>query len=225
MGAATAFLRIPRKTRAAQTAVFVAASSLAAGLLPGAADFLLGGSAPAAPSPLAAALPALAAALVAYAILATRLAPGTFRWREDLPAVAVGTIAVLDIATVFEGSLERLLFGGGDPGGGSALRTITVSAAAILLAGLRRRRFAAPVGFLVYPLLAVGGLRIVLFDLMHGRPATLVLTFAAYGAALIVAPRLLRAAHATESVPRGEEEVKGVDESADGARRRDPTER
>ncbi|HUM02365.1 MAG TPA: hypothetical protein VL084_08765, partial [Thermoanaerobaculia bacterium] len=170
VGAATAFLRIPRKTRAAQTAVFVAASSLAAGLLPGAADFLLGGSAPAAPSPLAAALPALAAALVAYAILATRLAPGTFRWREDLPAVAVGTIAVLDIATVFEGSLERLLFGGGDPGGGSALRTITVSAAAILLAGLRRRRFAAPVGFLVYPLLAVGGLRIVLFDLMHGRP-------------------------------------------------------
>jgi hypothetical protein len=192
VGAATAFLRIPRKTRAAQTAVFVAASSLAAGLL--------GGPAAAAPSPLAAALPALAAALVAYAILATRLAPGTFRWREDLPAVAVGTIAILDIATVFEGTLERILFDN-DVGGGSALRTITISAAAILLALLRRRRFAAPVGFLVYPLLAVGGLRIVLFDLMHGRPATLVLTFAAYGAALIFAPRLLRAAHARENDP------------------------
>ena len=197
-GAATAFLRIPRKTRAVQTAVFVAASSLAAGLLPGAAGFFLGGEAPAAPAPLLAALPALAAALFAYAILASRLAPGTFRWREDLPAVVVGTIAVLDIATVFEGTLERLLFGGSDPGGGSALRTITISAAAILLARLRRRRFAAPVGFLVYPLLAVGGLRIVLFDLMHGRPATLVLTFAAYGAALIFAPRLLRAAHRGE---------------------------
>ena len=200
VGAATAFLRIPRKTRAAQTAVFVAASSLAAGLLPGAADLLLGGPAAAAPSPLAAALPALAAALVAYAILATRLAPGTFRWREDLPAVAVGTIAILDIATVFEGTLERILFDN-DVAGGSALRTITISAAAILLALLRRRRFAAPVGFLVYPLLAVGGLRIVLFDLMHGRPATLVLTFAAYGAALIFAPRLLRAAHARENDP------------------------
>ena len=193
-GAATAFLRIPRKTRAAQTAIFVAASSLAAGLLPGATRFLIGGETPRPQAPPGAALPALAAALVAYAILASRLAPGTFRWREDLPAVAVGTIAVLDIATVFEGTLERILFGAGDPGGSSALRTITISAAAVLLARLRRKRFAAPVGFLVYPLLLVGGLRIVLFDLMHGRPATLFLTFAVYGASLIFAPRLLRAA-------------------------------
>jgi hypothetical protein len=117
--------------------------------------------------------------------------------------VAVGTIAVLDLATIFEGTLERILFGAGDPGGGSALRTITISAAAILLARLRRKRFAAPVGFLVYPLLVVGGLRIVLFDLMHGRPATLFLTFAVYGAALIFAPRLLRAApdRVTETNP------------------------
>lgn len=193
-GAATAFLRIPRKTRAAQTAVFVAASSLAAGLLPGASRFLVGGDTPRLQDPLTAALPALAAALVAYAILASRLAPGTFRWREDLPAVVVGTIAVLDLATIFEGTLERFLIGADDPGGGSALRTITISAAAVLLARLRRKRFAAPVGFLVYPLLLVGGLRIVLFDLMHGRPATLFLTFAVYGAALILAPRLLRTA-------------------------------
>lgn len=191
-GAAAAFLRIPRKTRAAQTAVFVAASSLAAGLLPGATRFLVGGEAPPPLSPLAAALPALAAALVAYAILSLRFDPGAFRWRQDLPAVAIGTIAVLDIATLLEGTLERILFGAGDPGGGSALRTITVSAAAVLLARLKRKRFAAPVGFLVFPLLLVGGLRIVLFDLMHGRPATLFVTFAVYGASLILAPRLLR---------------------------------
>ena len=208
VGAAAAFLRIPRKTRAVQTAVFVAASSLAAGLLPGAATFLVGGQGLVKPAPLAAGLPALAAAFVAYGILASRLAPGTFRWREDLPAVAVGTIAVLDVATVFEGTLERLLFGG-DVGGGSALRTITISAAAVLLALLRRRRFAAPVGFLVYPLLAVGGLRIVFFDLMQGRPATLFLTFAVYGAALIFAPRLLRAAHRAESAAGSEDSATG----------------
>ncbi len=202
VGAALALLRIPRKTRAAQTAVFVAASSLAAGLLPGASRFLLGEAFPEAAPALAALLPALAAALVAYAILASRLAPGTFRWRQDIPAVAVGTIAVLDLATIFEGTLERILFGEGDPGGGSALRTITISAAAVLLARLRRKRFAAPVGFLVYPLLLVGGLRIVLFDLMRGRPATLLFTFLVYGAALIVAPRLLRAAPDPPAEPK-----------------------
>jgi len=192
VAAAAAFLRIPRKTRAAQTAIFVAASSFAAGLLPGVTRFLVGGESSRAPAPLAAALPALAAAIAAYAILASRLSPGTFRWREDLPAVAVGTIAVLDVATILEGAVEGLLFGGRDPGGSSALRTITISLAAILIAWLRRRRFSAPVGFLVYPLLAVGGLRIVLFDLMHGRPATLFPTFAVYGVSLILAPRLLK---------------------------------
>ncbi|MFI5181338.1 MAG: hypothetical protein ACHQPI_08120 [Thermoanaerobaculia bacterium] len=194
VAAAVAFLRIPRKTRAVQTSVFVAASSLAAGLLPGAVRFLLGGETPEAGPALTSLLPALGAAVAAYAILATRLSTGTFRWREDLPVVAVGTIAVLDLATVFEGTLERLLFASVDSGGGSALRTITISAAAILIARLRRWRFAAPVGFLVYPLLAVAGLRIVLFDLRQGRPATLLFTFAVYGAALILAPRFLRTA-------------------------------
>jgi hypothetical protein len=53
------------------------------------------------------------------------------------------------------------------------------------------------VGFLVYPLLAVAGLRIVLFDLREGRPATLFMTFAVYGAALILAPRFLRSTSGT----------------------------
>jgi len=197
VGAAVAFLRIPRKSRAFQTAVFVAASSLAAGLLPGASRFFLGGKGSEAAPVLASILPALGAAVAAYGILATHLEPGTFRWREDLPAVAVGTVAVLDLATVLEETIERLLVGGADVGGGSALRTITISVAAILLARFRRLRIAAPVGFLVYPLLAVAGLRIVLFDLREGRPATLFMTFAVYGAALILAPRFLRSTSGT----------------------------
>ncbi|HQR67100.1 MAG TPA: hypothetical protein PLB02_06875, partial [Thermoanaerobaculia bacterium] len=168
-------------------------ASPAAGRLPGATRFVHGGDAPQAAGAVPAVLPALAAALAAYGILATHLEPGTLRWREDLPAVAVGTIAVLDLATVLEAAAERLLFAGSDAGGGSALRTVTISLAAILLAALRRQRFAAPVGYLVYPLLAVAALRIVLFDLRQGRPATLLFTFLVYGAALILAPRLLRA--------------------------------
>jgi hypothetical protein len=40
---------------------------------------------------------------------------------------------------------------------------------------------------------AVGGLKLVAQDLPTGRPATLVPSLALYGAALLLAPRLLRA--------------------------------
>ncbi len=192
VAAAAAFLRVPGRTRAVQTAVFVAASSAAAGLLPAAARIFLGAAEVETSPFLTAALPALAAAVISYGALTSRLAPGAFRFRKNPTAAVTGTIAILDIATLAAVALQGLLVGSRDLGEGSALRTMTISAAAVLLAALRRRRFAVPVGFLVYPLLAVAGLRIVLFDLPHGRPATLFLTFAVYGAALIAAPRLLR---------------------------------
>jgi hypothetical protein len=44
----------------------------------------------------------------------------------------------------------------------------------------------------VYPLLAFGGLRLVLEDLSHGRPGTLFVSFALYGGALFATPKLLR---------------------------------
>jgi hypothetical protein len=205
VAAALAFLRVPGRTRAVQTAVFVAASSAAAGLLPGAARIFLGAGEIEAPPFFTAALPALAAAGISYGALAARLAPGPFRFRKNPTAAVTGTIAVLDVATLVEGALQTLFVGSRDLGGGSALRTITISAAAVLLAALRRRRFAVPVGFLVYPLLAVAGLRIVLFDLPHGRPATLFPTFAIYGAALIAAPRLLRTSPSASVAPPEED--------------------
>jgi len=45
-------------------------------------------------------------------------------------------------------------------------------------------------GWLAYPLLAVAGLKILLEDLPRSRPATLFMSFAFYGAALILVPRL-----------------------------------
>ncbi|MGE5344870.1 MAG: hypothetical protein ACM3JH_02855 [Acidithiobacillales bacterium] len=194
VAAALAFLRVPGRTRAVQTAVFVVASSFAAGLLPGAARLFFGTGQNEAQPFLTSALPALVAAFVSWGALASRLAPGPYRFRKNPTAAVAGTIAILDIATLAEGALQTHLVGPRDLGGGSALRTLTISAAAVLLAALRRRRFAAPLGYVVYPLLAVAGLRIVLYDLRYGRPSTLFLTFAVYGAALIFAPRLLRAA-------------------------------
>jgi hypothetical protein len=55
--------------------------------------------------------------------------------------------------------------------------------------------------WLVYPLLALTGLKFVLEDFRVGRPGTLFLAFALYGLALIVAPRLARRAGAAKETP------------------------
>ena len=63
---------------------------------------------------------------------------------------------------------------------------------AILLAWLGRRSRFEEATWLVYPLLVAGGLKLLLEDLRAGRAATLVVSLAFYGGALILAPRLAR---------------------------------
>ena len=50
---------------------------------------------------------------------------------------------------------------------------------------------------LVYPILVVGGIKLVVEDLRHGDPVALFAAFACYGLALIAAPRLQRRPPAT----------------------------
>jgi hypothetical protein len=71
-------------------------------------------------------------------------------------------------------------------------RTAALAASAMLLAGVRRVSGLREVGWPVYPLLVLGGAKLLLEDIPHGGPMTLFLAFALYGAALIVAPRLAR---------------------------------
>jgi len=61
---------------------------------------------------------------------------------------------------------------------------------AVGLAWLGRRPAFQEAGWLAYPLLGVTGLKVLLEDLPRGRPATLVLGFAFYGAGLILVPRI-----------------------------------
>jgi hypothetical protein len=57
------------------------------------------------------------------------------------------------------------------------------------LAALARRPAWREAGWLVYPALGATGLKILLEDLPRGRPATLFVAFALYGAALLVVTR------------------------------------
>ena len=76
----------------------------------------------------------------------------------------------------------------------ATLRTTILAAIAILIAALPRRASEIERNWLAYGLLAVIGLKLLGEDLPRGRPATLFIALAVYGAALIVIPRLARAA-------------------------------
>jgi hypothetical protein len=72
----------------------------------------------------------------------------------------------------------------------ATVRTALLVATILALALAARFWAVAEGGWLVYPLLLLTGLKFLLEDVRAGRPATLFASFALYGLALIVAPRL-----------------------------------
>lgn len=71
-------------------------------------------------------------------------------------------------------------------------RTAAFAAGAVLMAGLGARPAAAESGWLVYPLLAWGLLKLLFEDFRVSPPSLLFVALALYGTALMVAPRLAR---------------------------------
>jgi hypothetical protein len=69
-------------------------------------------------------------------------------------------------------------------------RTAVLSAGAILAAWAGRREAGREAGWLAWPLVALLGLKLAFEDFPRGRPATLILSLAFAGAALILVPRL-----------------------------------
>jgi hypothetical protein len=74
----------------------------------------------------------------------------------------------------------------------AVIRTIVLAATVILLAAGSRHSGLIELGWLVNPLLVVAGAKLLLEDLRSGTPITLGLSFACFGVALILAPRLRR---------------------------------
>lgn len=81
-----------------------------------------------------------------------------------------------------------------DPGALATLRTGVLAIVTLLVAAIARRPGGREWRWLVYPLLVGIGLKMVLQDFEHSRPATLFIALALYGAALIIAPRLRQSA-------------------------------
>jgi hypothetical protein len=112
-----------------------------------------------------------------------------------VPRMAILALAVAGMGGVLI-SLTHGLLPAGETGPDAAVlaayRTGILAAAAVALAGLGWWRRMREAEILVYPVLAAGGLKLVLEDIPAGRPATLVASLVFFGGALILAPALTR---------------------------------
>jgi hypothetical protein len=83
---------------------------------------------------------------------------------------------------------------GQEPGAGAlaTARTAALSALAITMSALARRVSASELTCLVPAVLIATGAKLLLEDFRHGHPASLFLTLALYGGALIATSRLGR---------------------------------
>lgn len=178
-------VRQQSRTLAAHAAVYAVAAAAGSGLLVRSFSTLFVGDSVAWRPTLVPIL--VLAALAAVAWQAGRVPRSTVL--ERIPPVAVYLVLVLGVFGTIVGWLAPLLAGSG-PGAIATLRTVALAAAVVGTAWLGRGAAHGEAGWLAYPLLGITGLKMLLEDLPHGRPATLILGFACYGAALILVPRM-----------------------------------
>lgn len=133
---------------------------------------------------------ALVASALGYGILVITQSGRETTWPARLPRLVVAVTTVAGLGSLVVTGVVKVA--GADPGILAATRSVVLALAALILAGLGRQRTLRELGWLVYPILVAGGLKLVLVDLRAGRPATLFIAFVAYGIALIVAPRLVK---------------------------------
>jgi hypothetical protein len=111
---------------------------------------------------------------------------------QRAPRLVVMTLAIGGVlATVVGGAGMRQLTST-SPDLLATIRTSLLVAAILGCAIAWRFLAVAEAAWLVYPLLALTGLKFLVEDVAHGRPATLMFSFALYGVALFVGPRLIR---------------------------------
>jgi len=148
------------------------------------------------------AIPSAAAAVVvlaaaAYAIVVVVPVARGGHWSKRLPELVTAAVLGSSVAGITAGWLGQSAAGGwitaSEAASVAVSRTAVLALLAPLLAWAGRRRSLVELTWLVYPLLAATGLKLLLEDFRHGEPMTLFLALALYGGALVVTPRLMKA--------------------------------
>jgi hypothetical protein len=139
--------------------------------------------------------------LIAWIALAVTGACTTMRFRRkgeigDILAIAGRLITATAFVVGLGGALMMLLgpvIAGTPANAGvlASLRTVLLSAAVVGLALSSRLPQATIFGRLVYPVLIIGGIRLVLDDFRHSSPSTMFIALSCFGIALVAGPRLV----------------------------------
>lgn len=187
-------------TLAAHGAAYGVGAAAAGGLLAGGFGNAFLGPGPAW-SPTAASL-LVVASVAASAWLGSRAAARSST-AERLPQLALVVALATSVAAVAIAWLAPVFAGTGpsaSPGATAAVRTGVLVTGAVVLAWIARREAWTEAGWLAWPLMGATGLKMMLEDMPRSQPATLFVSFALYGAALILMPRL-RARRARKDAP------------------------
>ena len=192
--AAVAPARVVGATAPAYGAVLLLTAAVTSGLAELVHRAFLGSSPTGMPA--TGSLVVLVLSAAATALLARRMRAGAGGSAARWAMFALACVSIAGAGALAVLALALLVAPDGEPGRTAAVRGAVLAAAAVLLASFRRLPTIAPLARLTYPVLAIAGLKLLIDDLPHGRPSTLVATFVLYGAALIVVPRILRAARA-----------------------------
>jgi hypothetical protein len=194
--AATLARRYARLALSLHAALYLVAAAIASGLVAVATSALLAPANTAWP-PLG--VPAWLALAAAGAIAARPVVEPVEQWGAygRLPRLLLFVVLTWSAAGALVASLAPMLTDparGADPSVIATLRTAILVVATLALAWLARFEEGREGGWLVYPLLAFAGLKVLAEDLPKGRPSTLFITLALYGGALIAGPWLIRRA-------------------------------
>jgi hypothetical protein len=137
---------------------------------------------------------AVAGVLFCSLVLPPRDADGA-PWTRLVPRTVLDAVVVLaGVALVVSFVVPWLLgaaVGPAEAGAVATIRTVALAAAVLLAAAASRTTRLSEMRWLVHPLLVLIGIKLLVDDFPRSAASTLFLALAAYGATLIVAPRLL----------------------------------
>jgi hypothetical protein len=187
--------RFDRVTLRAHSAVYLLLASFQTGLVGAARDGFLGSSTAVWRGMDHSAMVALVVMTGCYWILVlTHREAGMSRYLR-LPRFSVAVLCLMGFSSLAILLLVRMLTGvppEAAPDTVAVIRTGIMAVAALGLALAARRMDLVEMGWLVYPILALGLGKLLWEDLRTGNPMALSVSFALFGAALILAPRILR---------------------------------
>ena len=136
----------------------------------------------------------MAVALFCYSLFVLRPGHDSDSRARRVPAVLAAILVLMGLGDLAIVILTRVLTGippEAAPTIVAVIRTAVLSLTAVGLALASRRPRVRELAWLVYPLLGLGCLKLLFEDLRQGNPLTLFVAFGFFGAALILAPRLV----------------------------------